>query len=131
MFVDVLAGRRGNVWGDGQVEIRQEEEDGDGESGVDRGSPVRELALRFGEINVHETSGDKHVDNRERVGDQAGNLWSETETDLQIINRNKKNILEKEVIGISRRGSKHDDHGDNVMLQETSSGGVERPIAGP
>lgn len=62
LLVDALAGRWGNVWCDGEVDVGEEEEDGHGESGVDRRCPVGEFTAGFGEVDVDETAGDEDVD---------------------------------------------------------------------
>lgn len=57
----------------GEVDIAEEEEDGDGERGLDRRVPV---VLGFVEVEVDEGAGDEDVDDGEGVGDYAGEVSS-------------------------------------------------------
>lgn len=89
VVVDVLVGRlRRDVGGNDEVDVGEQEEDGDGERGLDRRVPVVLFAV---EVEVHETAGDEDVDNGERVGDDVENCGA-----LEIsVNANKLQHLLK------------------------------------
>ena len=108
-LVDVLAVCGRDEWRDGEVHVREEEEDGDRESGLERREP---LVLRAVDVQVDQGAGNEHVDDRERVGDD----------------------VEDEVVGVAGGRGEHDDHRDQPVLEETGqrrvAGLVGRPEAG-
>lgn len=76
-LVLVLAGVVGSdKWCDHQVHVAEKEEDGDGESRLDRRVPVVLCAV---EVEMDETTSDKGVDDRKRIRDEAD--WLATLTD--------------------------------------------------
>lgn len=70
LVVDALACGWRDVRRDHEVDVGEEEEDGDGEGCADSGGPVGETR-GFGEIDPNETGGYEHVDDGEGVGDEA------------------------------------------------------------
>lgn len=67
-LVDVLAVGRGDEGSDDKVDVAEHEEDGDGQSSLDRGVPVVVSAV---EVEMDETASDKGVDNGKRVRNEA------------------------------------------------------------
>lgn len=69
VIVDVLVGRlRRDVRRDDEVDVGQQEEDGDGQRGLDRRVPVVLVAVQ---VEVHEAARDEDVDDSQRVGDDV------------------------------------------------------------
>ena len=128
LVVDTLASAGWDIGSHHQVDVGQTEEDGDGQRRPDAGSPVREV-LRLGHVDVDESTGHEDVDDGQWVGDEAVSRpvsWDPPGSDGGMVN-----LLDQEVVGISRGRSQHDDDGHDPVLEEASSGRVERPVAGP
>jgi len=68
-FVDVLSFLRRNEWCHGEVDITEEEEEDDRESGADGRVPVPGLAMK---VEMDESASNEYIDNGERIGNEAG-----------------------------------------------------------
>jgi len=95
-----------NKWCDDEIDVAEEEEDGDWKSGLDRRVPVELLAVS---VDPDESDRDEDVDDRKRVGDD----------------------VQDEVVGITGGRSQHDDDRHQPVLKETHEGSVEGLVAGP
>ena len=89
---------------DGEEQVGEEEEDGDGEGGADSGGPVGEARF-VGEVDPDEAGRHEDVDDREGVG-------NETFDGLAVVSERwmRGSLLDQEVISITWRGCQHDDN---------------------
>lgn len=76
-LVDVLAVARWDERSNDKVDVAEREEDGDGQSSLDRRVPV---VLSAVEVEVDETTADKGVDDGEGVGNEAMMVSDESMT---------------------------------------------------
>lgn len=60
-----------HVWSNHQVHVRQHEEDGDGQRCADSRLPKWKAGLAV-HINPDKAGGDEHVDDGQRIGNEAG-----------------------------------------------------------
>lgn len=70
-LVDVLSFLRRNEGCDGEVDIAEEEEEDDRESGADRRVPVPGLAVK---VEMNEGTSNEYIDDGKRVGNEAGKI---------------------------------------------------------
>lgn len=58
-------------------------------------------------------------------------IVSYVQSGMRLVFIGRLYLLQNKVVSISRRWCKHDDDGDNPVLEEASQGSVEWPVAGP
>lgn len=68
MFVDALAVLGRDKGGDDEVDVAEQEENGDGKGRLERGVPVPGLSVA---VEVDQSTGDEDVDDGERVRDET------------------------------------------------------------
>jgi hypothetical protein len=79
------------------------------------------------EVEMNECTGDEDVDDGQRVRNNAEDCkYSYTGLFAEA-----KDLLQNEVISVTRWGRQHDDDRHRPMLKKTSKWGVERAIASP